>query len=122
MSAGGSKGTVETVRELWALLKSYAIQETVTPFKSLGRSLGWGLVGAVLVCAAVVFSALSLLRLLQTETAVFADRLSWLAYLIVAVAMGVVMGLAAMGIARSRRSAGQRPTSTDTPLSPGGPT
>lgn len=108
MSAGGSKGTVDTLRELWELLRSYAMQETVTPFKSLGRSLGWGLGGAVLVSGSVLFFALGVLRLLQSETTVFDDTLSWLAYLIVVVVLAAVIGLAAIGINRSRRR-GTRP-------------
>jgi hypothetical protein len=105
----GTKATTDTVRELWSLLKSYARQETVDPLKSLGRSLGWGLLGAILVSASVMFLGLSVLRVLQSETTVFADRLSWLPYLIVAVLMLAVIGLALFGISRSaqRRTSGE---------------
>lgn len=105
----GTKATTDTVRELWSLLKSYARQETVDPLKSLGRSLGWGLLGAVLVSASVMFLGLAVLRVLQSETAVFADRLSWLPYLIVSVLMVAVIGLALFGISRSaqRRTSGE---------------
>lgn len=108
MARAGTKATSVTVRELWSLLKTYARQETVDPLKSLGRSLGWGLLGAVLVSASVMFLGLSVLRVLQSETAVFNDRLSWLPYLIVAVLMVAVIGLALFGISRSaqRRNTG----------------
>lgn len=115
MSTAGSKGTVDTLRELWELLRSYALQETVTPFKSLGRSLGWGLGGAVLISGSVLFFALGVLRLLQTETTVFDDKLSWLAYLIVVVVLAGIVGLAAFGINRSRRR-GKRPAAIDSTL------
>ncbi len=48
-------------------------------------------------------------RVLQSETTVFADRLSWLPYLIVAVLMLAVIGLALFGISRSaqRRTSGE---------------
>lgn len=108
VARAGTKATSVTVRELWSLLKTYARQETVDPLKSLGRSLGWGLLGAVLVSASVMFLGLSVLRVLQSETAVFNDRLSWLPYLIVAVLMVAVIGLALFGISRSaqRRNTG----------------
>jgi len=105
VSAARSKGTVDTLRELWDLLRSYAIQETFAPLRSLGRSLGWGLFGAVFVGLSVVLAGLGLLRLLQSETGVFDDRLSWLPYLIVMVVMAVVIGGAVAGIARTRRPA-----------------
>lgn len=112
VARAGTKATTDTLRELWALLRSYAKQETVDPLKSLGRSLGWGLLGAVLVSASVMFAGLSVLRVLQSETAVFDDRLSWLPYLIVAVLMVAVIGLSLFGISRSaqRRSTANRNT------------
>lgn len=109
MARAGTKATTDTLRELWSLLTSYARQETVDPLKSLGRSLGWGLLGAVLVSASVMFAGLTVLRVLQSETTVFGDRLSWLPYLIVAVLMVGVIGLALFGISRSaqRRNTGE---------------
>jgi ABC-type Fe3+ transport system permease subunit len=109
VAKAGTKATTDTVRELWSLLRSYARQETVDPLKSLGRSLGWGLLGAVLMSASLMFGALAVLRVLQSETTVFNDRLSWLPYLIVAVLMVAVIGLSLFGISRSaqRRNTGE---------------
>lgn len=106
MARAGTKGTADTLRELRDLLVSYAKQETVDPLRSLGRSLGWGLAGAVLVAASVVFAGLAILRVLQSETTVFNDNLSWFPYLVVALFMVVVTGLALFAISRStqRRS------------------
>jgi hypothetical protein len=105
----GTKGTVDTVRELWSLLRSYAKQETVDPMRSLGRSLGWGLLGATLVSASVLFASLALLRLLQSETSVFGGNLSWLPYLIVAVFAVAVIGVSLYAVSRttSRRNPGE---------------
>jgi len=97
----GTQGTIDTLRELWRLLVAYARQETVDPLRSLGRSLGWGLAGAVLMAAAAVFGALALLRLLQSETSVFDENLSWLPYLLVALVMVLVAGVALWGISRA---------------------
>jgi flagellar biosynthesis protein FliQ len=101
VARAGSKGTVQTIRDLWELLVGYARQETVDPLKSLGRSLGWGVLGSVLVSLSVVFGGLAVLRLLQAETDVFDGNLSWLPYLVVAVLMLAVTALAVMAISRA---------------------
>ena len=101
MARAGTKGTIDTLRELRDLLVSYARQETVDPLRSLGRSLGWGLAGAILVAASVVFAALAILRVLQSETSVFNENLSWFPYLVVALFMVVVTGLSLFAISRS---------------------
>lgn len=101
MARTGTQGTIDTLRELWRLLVAYARQETVDPLRSLGRSLVWGLVGTVLMGAAAVFAALAVLRVLQSETTVFDDALSWLPYLLAALLMLLVAGLALWGISRA---------------------
>ena len=57
-----------TLQELWALLKAYAQQETVGPLKSLGRRLGFGLAGSVLVALGVFLVVLGVMRGLQSHT------------------------------------------------------
>lgn len=118
MARTGTQGTIDTLRELWRLLVGYARQETVDPLRSLGRSLGWGLLGALLMGAATVFGALAVLRLLQSETTVFNDTLSWLPYLIVGLLMVLVAGLALWGISRASDRGLQRPTATPSPHTP----
>lgn len=113
----GTQGTIDTLRELWRLLVAYARQETVDPLRSLGRSLGWGLVGAVLVCSSVIFGGLAVLRLLQSETTVFDANLSWLPYLLTALLMVLVAGLALWGISRAAERGLRRPTAPE-PASP----
>lgn len=101
MARTGTQGTIDTLRELWRLLVAYARQETVDPLRSLGRSLVWGLLGAVLMGTATVFGAMAVLRLLQSETSVFDGNLSWLPYLLVALLMLLVGGVALWGISRA---------------------
>lgn len=98
------KGTMDTLRELWALVVSYARQETVDPLKKLGKSLGWGIAGTALISLATLLLGLSVLRLLQDETGLFGANLSWLPYLVVALVMVVVAALAVWGITRTTRT------------------
>jgi hypothetical protein len=105
VSAPESKSTTETFSELKTLLVDYAKQETITPLKGLGRYLGLGVPGAMLVSTGVLLLGLAGLRALQTETGTtFAGRWSWAPYLIVLVGLGLVIGFAVYGIKRGRRT------------------
>lgn len=86
-------------KELVDLVVGYAKQETLVPLKRLGKSVAFGVVGAVLVGTGTLFLALSALRALQSETDTFEDNLSWAPYLIVAVLVAVAAGVswAALG-------------------------
>jgi hypothetical protein len=86
-------------KELVDLVVGYAKQETLVPLKRLGKSVAFGVVGAVLVGTGALFLALSALRALQSETDTFEDNLSWAPYLIVAVLVVVAAGVswAALG-------------------------
>ena len=103
VARAGTKGTADTLRDLKALLVAYARQETLDPLRSLGRSLGWGLRGALLIGSSVLFGALAILRLLQSETDAFDSTWSWVPYLIVALLMAAVVGAALYGIGRTTR-------------------
>jgi hypothetical protein len=72
--------------DLPELLKRYVRQETVEPLRSLGRFLGLGIAGSVLMGAGVVLVGIGALRLLQ-EWSAFEGSWSWVPYLIVAVAL-----------------------------------
>ena len=88
----------EIATELWELGVAYAKQETIDPLKSVGRFLGYGVMGAVLLGFGVCLLLLSGLRALQTETSTtFTGNLSWIPYLIV-----VAVGLALIGLALLR--------------------
>lgn len=97
------KGTGEVVRELWALTKDYARQETVDPLKALGRFVAFGVPGAVLIGTGVILVSLGLLRLLQNETGSALDGyLSFVPYLVTLVLTLVVIALAARAITSTR--------------------
>lgn len=99
MPTARAKATTDTISELKDLLVDYAKQETVTPLKGIGRYLGFGLGGSVLVSTGVLLLALSGLRALQTETGTtFTGNLSWIPYLIVLAGLAVVGLIAAKAI------------------------
>jgi len=97
------KSVAEIVQDLWALLKAYAVQETLDPLKMLGRYLAWGVGGSALMALGLFFLGLSLLRVLQTETGTtFAGGWSWVPYLITAVVLSAVIAVAVRRIVRYR--------------------
>ena len=97
------KSVAEIVQDLWALLKAYAVQETLDPLKTLGRYLAWGVGGSALMALGLFFLGMSLLRVLQTETGTtFAGGWSWVPYLITAVVLSAVIAVAVRRIVRYR--------------------
>ena len=87
----------ETVR----LVVDYVKQETLDPLKGLGRFVVAGIVGSVALAAGLVVLSVGFLRLLQTETgSTFTGHLSWLPYVICAVALVAVGVAAAVAIGR----------------------
>ena len=72
---------------------TYAKQETIDPLKGLGRFLGFGISGAIVLGVGVVLLLLSGLRAMQTQTeSTFSGNLSWAPYLIaVAVGLGLIV-------------------------------
>jgi hypothetical protein len=93
----------EVVNELWELTKGYAKQETVEPLKGVGRYLGYGVAGSLLLGIGVILLMLAGLRALQTETGTtFQGNLSWVPYLIVLIGSAVLIGLAISRIATKK--------------------
>jgi hypothetical protein len=100
------KSPQETIQELKDLVVAYFKQETLDPLKALGRYLGFGVAGALLLGTGVFFLAMGGLRALQTETgSTFTGNWSWAPYGIVVAALLATAGLA--WLARGRREARQ---------------
>lgn len=100
---GDAKGIPEIVSELWEMTTAYAKQETIDPLKGLGRFLGYGVGGALLLGTGVVLLLLSGLRALQTETdTTFTGNLSWLPYVIVVVIGLLLIALALLRITKRK--------------------
>lgn len=109
-TSGRGGGLTAAGGDFFHLVLDYAKQETLGPLKSLGRFLVFGLVGSVAITAGTVLLLLACLRALQTETgSSFTGHLSWLPYLIVAVAAIAVMGLAAWRIVKGPGTERHRP-------------
>lgn len=94
------KSVSDIARELWELTQGYAKQETIDPLKNLGRYLGFGLAGSIMISVGALLLSLGLLRLLQTID-VFDGFWSWAPYLIVMAVLGLVAGLIGRSIAAS---------------------
>ena len=78
------KSIPEVVQELWDLVVGYFKQETIEPIKGLGRFLGYGIAGSLLLGLGLVLLALAGLRALQTEAAdTFDGDWTWAPYAIV---------------------------------------
>jgi hypothetical protein len=91
----------QLVSELRDLVVAYVKQETLVPLQSLGRWIGFGVAGSLLLGFGVVFLAMSGLRALQDETGeTFTGNWSWVPYLIVVVALA--LGGAIVWALRSR--------------------
>jgi hypothetical protein len=88
--------------EIVDYVKAYAKQETLGPLKGAGSWLGYGFAAAAALGLGLVLLLVGLLRLLQTEWDRSATgNLSWLAYLIVLVVAGVLLGLTLMRIKKA---------------------
>jgi hypothetical protein len=97
------KSIPEVATELWAMTKDYASQETIDPLKGVGRYLGYGAGGALLLALGVILLMLSGLRALQTETGDALDgSLSWLPYVIVLAVAALLVAWAVSRISKKK--------------------
>jgi hypothetical protein len=80
----------QLVTELRELVVTYVKQQTIAPLRQLGRYVGFGIGGSLLLGFGVVFLSLAGLRALQTETGTtFTDDWSWVPYLIMIFVLAV---------------------------------
>jgi hypothetical protein len=92
----------QTARELKDLVIAYAKQEAADPLKGLGRFVGYGLAGALLIGTGVSFLAIGLLRALEDNRGwAFHGNWSWVPYGIDVVALVVIAAL--VWLSRSKR-------------------
>lgn len=97
--SGGSRRSVGAdANELKELVLAYVRQETLDPLKALGRFLGFGVAGALLVSIGALLLTLGALRAIQTEAGVhLSGNLTWVPYF-----GAVILALAIAGLAASR--------------------
>jgi hypothetical protein len=93
----------QAVAELWDLVLAYFKQETTVPLQKLGRVVGFGIAGSLLLGLGVVALTVGALRLLQEETGeTFTGDWSWAPYGIVTVAL-LVLGAITWKVGSRRR-------------------
>lgn len=103
--ADDDKSIPKVVSELKDLTVGYARQETIDPLKNLGRYVGFGVGGSLLLALGLILLGVGLLRLLQTETdGTFDDGWSWAPYLIVTVVVLAFAGLAIMQVRKDGKA------------------
>jgi Protein of unknown function (DUF1469). len=102
------------VSELWQLVLAYFKQETTEPLKRLGRVIGFGIAGSLLLGVGVVFVATGLLRLLQHEASdTFNGNWTFVPYIIVIVALlGTAYAVYALGTRTKKPTTPQSVAST----------
>jgi ABC-type transport system involved in multi-copper enzyme maturation permease subunit len=98
------KSTADVIQDIWQLTKDYARQETVDPLKALGKFVGLGLAGAVVLGLGLMFLSLAILRALQTQTDGQLDGyLSVVPYIVTLLFALLGAALAARAINRTRK-------------------
>ena len=94
----------QLVTELRDLVVRYFREQTLVPLQQLGRYVGFGVLGSLLLGFGVVFLGMSGLRVLQDETGdTFTGDWSWVPYLIMFVAL--LLGAGLVWLARTARRA-----------------
>src|SRR4051794_10320112 len=94
----------QLVTELRDLLVRYFREQTLVPLQKLGRYIGFGVLGSLLLGFGVVFLGMAGLRALQDETGdTFSGDWSWVPYLIMFVAL--LFGAGLVWVARTARRA-----------------
>jgi hypothetical protein len=94
----------QLVTELRDLVIRYLREQTLLPLQQLGRYVGFGVLGSLLLGFGVLFMGMAGLRALQTETGdTFSGDWSWVPYLIMFVAL--LLGAALVWLARTARRA-----------------
>jgi hypothetical protein len=91
-----------SVNDVIEVVKAYALQEIVDPLKGLGRWIGAGIAGAILLGLGLLLLLLGLLRLLQDVGAdVFDGNWSFVPYVIVLVLTVLIIAIVASRIKRT---------------------
>jgi len=81
-STEADRNISEHVNELSGMIISYVTQETVDPIKSVGRYLGFGFAGAIMISIGWAVLSVATVRLIQAETAPHLEgNLSWVPYI-----------------------------------------
>jgi hypothetical protein len=98
------KSVPAVLSELKDLTIEYAKQETVEPLKGLGRFVGFGVGGALLLGLGACLWGIAVLRFLQTETGeLFTGNLQVVPYLVTVAFLGIVAGVALQQVRKGEK-------------------
>ncbi len=103
--SGGNFGERGDIGEIIDLVKTYAKQETVGPFRNTGRYLARGLAGAFLMAIGLILLSIAGLRAMQTETHAFDHGWSWAPYLIMVATTGLIASFFVLRIVKGEPDA-----------------
>jgi hypothetical protein len=108
---GAADDTKAAVTDTFSLLRRYVLQETVGPLKGLGRTVAYGVAGALLTGIGSIILLLAVLRVLQTETgSAFAGNWSFAPFLLSAlVALLLAAGAGFFGLKGFKAKPGREP-------------
>lgn len=96
------------ISELWQMIVAYLKQETLDPLKGLGKFVGVGLAGAVVLVIGLIFLTMGLLRFLQIETGThLTGNWSWAPYVVTILFVGLVAAIAVSRISAASRKKGR---------------
>ncbi len=101
--ASDDKSLPAHATELWELVVAYLKQETVGPIKELGRFVGMGVAGSLLLAVGLPLIVLGTLRAVQSETGEsLTGNLTWIPYFAAIGISAVFAGLAVYGMSRTK--------------------
>lgn len=105
------KGAATQISELKTLVVGYAKQETINPLKTLGRYLGFGLAGSLMIGMGLSLLLLALLRGLQQVDKLMDPTWTWVPYLAALFAGLLLVGLFMWRLMRFLNSTSSDPAS-----------
>ncbi len=106
----GLRGLKSSGGDALQLVIDYVKQETLTPLRGLGRFMLFGVAGSVALSIGLVILSVGFLRLLQGETgSTFTGNLSWIPYLICAVAVVLVAAVAVKAVSKGQGRSSTQP-------------
>lgn len=101
--ASNDKSLPAHATELWELVVAYLKQETIGPIKELGRFVGAGVAGSLLLAVGLPLIVLGLLRAVQNETGDhLTGNLTWVPYLAALALSALFAALALYGMKRTK--------------------
>jgi Putative Actinobacterial Holin-X, holin superfamily III len=96
-----ASGVTQVLAEIKDLTVAYAKQETVEPLRFVGRYLGLGVAGSILIGLGVILLTVAGIRALQAETGTaLTGNWSWVPYLAAIVFLAVIILFVVRAISR----------------------